>query len=84
MKPVDFPESNSTLAKPPSMTDEECLPLHIFRTKDGRCISRWQLTGEELMEVLKTKCVWVEVFSGETQPPVYIGTASPFEGEATT
>lgn len=79
MKPVKFPESNAVLRKPESMTDEECSALDIFRTNDGRCISCWELTGEELMEVLKTKRVWVEVHSGATQPPIYIGTSNPFK-----
>lgn len=78
MTPVPFPEVNVVLQKPKSMTDEECTPLPIYRG-GGECISCWQLTTEELMEVLQSKRIWIRVLSGKSQPPIALETSSPFD-----
>lgn len=78
MKPVNFKDSNKTLTKPDSMTDEECSSLHIFN--DGTyCISCWRLTFKDLIRIIFTRKVWLWIHSGKTQPPVYIGAEFPFE-----
>lgn len=71
MEPIGFIEANAVLQKPASMTDEECGPLPIFR--DGkRCISCWCPTWKERLSILWHGKVWLSVFSGNTQPPVWI------------
>lgn len=84
MKPVDFPESNAVLTPPDDMTEEECSNLEIFRTPDGCCISCWELDGDELMQILETKRIWLRVHSGPSQPPVSLATESPFVEEEGT
>jgi Zn-finger protein len=77
MTPVQFPEQNIVLSKPESMTDEECssLPVHT----DGKvCISCWELTDEEISELQKTKKLWLQVYSGQSQPPVLPQVEYPF------
>ena len=71
MKPIQFEESNATLQKPESMTDEECKPLPIFRN-DKQCISCWCPTFKERLSVLLHGKVWLSVFSRNTQPPVWL------------
>jgi len=71
MKPIQFKESNITLQKPESMTDEECQPLPIFR--DGKqCISCWRPTWKEVFSILFYRKIWLSVHSGNTQPPVWL------------
>lgn len=71
MKPIKFEESNKTLLKPSSMTDEECSSLPVFT--DGRqCISCWRLTWMERLSALLFGRVWLCVLSGHTQPPVWL------------
>ena len=79
MKPVKFPEANKVLVHPGSMTEEECQDLHVHKTDDGRLISRWELSGDELMKVLETKTIWLHIWSGDTQPPVSLDVDEPFE-----
>lgn len=79
MKPVKFDEANKVLVHPSSMTEEQCSDLHVYRDESGQLISCWELSGEELMEVLKTKRVWLFVWGGNTQPPVAIDGISPFK-----
>jgi hypothetical protein len=67
--PVDFPEKTKTLQKPPSMTDEECSPLHVY--SDGEvCISCWRPSWRERLSILWHGRIWLYVASGPTQPPV--------------
>lgn len=71
MKPIKFEESNKTLLKPSSMTDEECSSLPVFT--DGRqCISCWRLTWMERLSALLFGKVWLGILSGYTQAPVWL------------
>ena len=71
--PVAFPGSNAVLGPPPGSENIE--PLPIFRNGTC-CVSAWELTEEELAEIVKTKRVFLSVFFGNTQPPVYVGSES--------
>lgn len=78
MKPTDFNESNTVLNKPDGMTDEECGALPVFR--DGKqCISCWELSDDDLININQNRKVYLGILSGATQPPVYLTTESPFE-----
>jgi hypothetical protein len=69
--PVNFKGHNHVLKPPPD--SENVLPLPIFR--NGRCcVSCWQFTKKELAEINRTGRVYVTVFSGNSQPPVYVGS----------
>ena len=69
--PIKFNGYNRILNPPPD--SENVLPLPIFR--NGKCcVSCWQLTKEELAEINRTGRVYISIFSGETQPAVYVGS----------
>jgi len=82
VRPINFKESNLELGRPASMTEEECRSLHVHRCKDGRLISCWKLTPEEIEKVAKTGEIWLHVWGGITQPPVALEVENPFR-EAT-
>lgn len=81
MMPIQFPESNFTFEKPKGMTDEQCLPLSVFKGKNPDdfpvIISKWQLSKEDLEEINKTGTIWLQVL-GEVTPPIGIFTEYPF------
>jgi hypothetical protein len=71
-EPVAFTGHNMTLAPPKGSKNVGTLP--IFR--NGLCcVSCWQLTKEELAEVIASDGkVFITVMSGATQPPIYVGS----------
>jgi hypothetical protein len=71
MEPIEFKEANKELARPSSMTDEECGPLPVF-VDERECISKWNMTFSERIHCLFRGFVWVRVFSRNTQPPILI------------
>ena len=78
MKPIDFPQSTKVLQKPSTMSDNECSSLHVWN--DGKqCVSCWKPTFKERMNILFGGKVWLGVFSGKTQPPVFVSGEMVFE-----
>ena len=75
-KGIDFDEANFTWGGGSPDVDDLC--AHVFR-QDGIpvTISKWQLTKEELFEVINTGCVWLRVW-GSKHPPVFVGGHHPF------
>lgn len=80
MKPVFFPEHTKVLNKPESMTDHECSPLHVY-THGEYCLSCWELSDDEIQELIKTKKLWLWIFSGSTQPPISASVEHPFKSD---
>ena len=81
MKPMKFKEQTTVLSKPASMTDEECMPLPVF--SDGeQCISCWKLSFIERFKVLFFGRVWLGLYSGKTQPPVWLSVNKTVFDEA--
>jgi hypothetical protein len=82
MLPVEFEQCNFTFTKPSSMTDEECLPLRVFKGQDTTgvpvIISCWQFSKEDLEEIEKTGRVYLTI-CGTGMPPISLQTESPFE-----
>lgn len=78
--PTSFDESNAVLGRPEDMTDEECAPLCVFKTKttEGRpiIVSCWKFTADELIEIYATGRVWVGIM-GTTMPPIYVTGEKP-------
>jgi hypothetical protein len=68
---TDFPGSNAVLGAPKGV--ENVIPLSVFRN-GVCCVSCWQLSDEELVEIIKTRRVYLSVFWGDTQPPVFLGS----------
>jgi hypothetical protein len=73
-EPVDFDESEGGVLEGGGYAKD--LPVY-FDQEDGNVISCWQLTDDELFEVLQTKQVWV-VVQGLTHPPIYVTGEHPF------
>lgn len=57
MKPIEFPEVNTTYAK----DQPEYLPLPVFKanTPQGECVSCWKLSFTERLRILFTGKLWV-------------------------
>lgn len=71
MKPIKFEQANKQLQKPSSMTDEECKPLWVY-TNGVECISCWKMSFKQRLLALLYGRVWLSVYSGQTQPPVWL------------
>ena len=70
-QPTRFPEANAVWEGPGDVGD-----LPAFR-EDALSISCWELSAEELREVLDTGKVWLHVWG--QHPPVYVTAEQPFE-----
>lgn len=71
MNPIKFKEANKNLLKPNNMTDEECKSLWVY-TDNQQCISCWKMTFKQRIKALLFGKVWLSVYSGQTQPPVWL------------
>lgn len=79
MKPIKFKGQNKELGKPDSMTDEECGSLPVFNN-GIQSISCWQCESFiERIKFLLTGKMWLGVYFGLTQPPVYLSVHKPLE-----
>ena len=77
MRPVEFDEMTIVLSKPEGMTDDECMPLPVFR--DGKqVVSCWELSKEDLELINQTGRIYLGVVSGKSQPPVFLTVETPF------
>jgi hypothetical protein len=72
MEWVDFKEANKTLLPPNKMpSDIKCTELRIYN--DGqRCLSKWKMNWKDRLSALIYGNIWLDILSGETQPPVAI------------
>lgn len=77
MKPVTFKHHSKILAKPVSMTEEQCESLPILQLGDTN-ISCWKAGWKDRLRILFTGKVWLGVLSGTSQPPVYVESKKPF------
>ena len=71
MKAIDFKESTKTLNRPDTLTDLECRSLPIW-TDEKQCISCWKPSFLERISILIYGRVWLSVWGGSTQPPVWV------------
>jgi hypothetical protein len=70
-KPIDFNGTNVKLLG----GREDVADMHVFG--NGQCcVSCWELTQEELDAICKSGRVYLSVFSGESSPPVFVGSRS--------
>lgn len=68
--PAAFPEANVILGPPPG-SEAEVSDLQVLRA-DGRLVSCWQLSPEEIAEIVRTGKIWLSVWGAVTQPPVLV------------
>lgn len=73
MKPIEFKEQNTTFIA------DGCgdLPAH---KGGGQIISCWKGTITDRIRYLFTGKIWFSVL-GKSQPPIWLGTESPFAAE---
>lgn len=75
---IDFPQANFTWEAPPGATNVK--PLRVWRTQraDGsvQSMSMWKLGPEEMLEVLRTGCVYLYVLGQHN--PCFVTGVSPF------
>ena len=57
------------------MTDEECSSLDVLVVDGKQCLSCWRMSLRERLSALLFGRVWIWVWSGNTQPPIYLEAA---------
>lgn len=55
MKPIRFSGVNFEFRT----NQQENVPLPLLRTKDGMCISCWELSDEELEEIVRNRQIYI-------------------------
>lgn len=67
--------ANKTYGPPPGVTEDQCHTLHVFF--NGACIvSCWELTDEEIADIVRTRRVFQSVWSAGQLPPTLVGSES--------
>lgn len=75
--PVQFAGANLRLLPPEGA--ENVQEMSTFT--NGVCVvSCWQLEPDEIAAIVKSGCVWLTVLSGQTAPPVFVGSESAVRG----
>lgn len=71
--PVQFPGSNRVLRPPEGHDEVSVRSMHTF-TNGFHSVSCWQFDKDEIEEIVRTGRLFCSVLSGQTQPPIYLGT----------
>lgn len=69
---VNWHGANFELARPKGQDEQQCNSLYVFRNGHD-CVSCWELTPDEIAEIVRTGKVFVVISYGWSQPPIYIG-----------
>lgn len=75
--PIKFEGQNAELVGPKD--DDTIQPLPVFRN-GACCVSCWELTAEERAEIAASGRIFLSIFMGNTQPPVFIGSEEATRG----
>lgn len=70
MEPIKFKECNVNYVA------DGCKDLPVYKG-DNQIISCWELSDEEIREIIKNKVVWLSIW-GNQQSPVCLMTENPF------
>lgn len=77
MKAVEFPQVNVRIAE--NQPQYETLPAHIVDEPEGRIITCFELTDEEIDEIVKTRKLWhVQLSFRQRMQPISLSTQKPF------
>lgn len=71
-KPVDWHGANKILTAPKGESDR-VTQLHVFNN-GHMSVSCWELTEQEIIEIVQTKKIFLSVWFGGSQPPVFVGS----------
>lgn len=75
MKPIDFPERNVVYGE----GQPEYIPLPACRFPEGRVVTCWQLTAEEIATVMRTGRLWLTQLTFHTPlQPIMPQAERPF------
>lgn len=72
-EPVKWKGANKILVAPQDTTKEQVQDLHVF-SNGNVCVSKWKLSEEAIKEIIDTGCIFLSVYSGNSQPPVFLGS----------
>ncbi len=75
-EPVPFARQTEILKPDGSSECHGMLELPVRRDAD-RCVSCWRFDEAELAEIMRTKCIYVYVFTGKTPPPMAPSVREP-------
>lgn len=73
--PIKHPQENLVLRAPAGMEDS-CSDLSV-RVADHGIESIWELSDEEVWDLIKSKRLMLLVVSNSAPPPVWIGVIKP-------
>lgn len=77
--PSEFVQSNKRL-RAPEGHEEIVSPLPVY-TDDRQTVSCWYFSDEEIANIIKTRCAFVNIsWPGGTQPPVFVWSGELREG----
>jgi hypothetical protein len=74
MEPIDFRERNRVLQAPEGM--ENCIPLPVYNNGEFS-LSVWKFSVAEIAEFNRTGRLFLAVYFGDTQPPVWLTPFKP-------
>lgn len=70
---IKWSGANKALGPPKGVEEDQVHTLHVFN--NGACsVSCWELSDEDIAEVIRTRRLFASVWYGPTQPPMAIGT----------
>lgn len=72
-KGVAFEGANVVYNPPAGVPEDQCSAIHVFRNSRD-LVTCWELTDEELADVIRTRRVWFTMQSGRTLFPHFIGS----------
>lgn len=76
MQPINF-EGAKVVNKPPSMTDEQCMPVYAMAAIDGAgfgfYIEAWKPSYEDIQAINRGEPIWIRIYSNGL-PPISIYT----------
>lgn len=76
---VEFAGANRRYTPPEGVSEEQCKTLHVFT--NGAClVSCWRLSDEEIAEIIRSRRVFLSVWSAPTLFPVFVGSESVTRG----
>lgn len=71
--PVLWEGANKLLGPPKTYEEEQVQSMAVF-TNGVICVSKWKLSDAAIKELNETGCLFISVISGESQPPIFIGS----------
>lgn len=80
-QPIKWKGANKILVAPQDTTKEQVQDLHVF-SNGNVCVSKWKLSEEAIKEIIDTGCIFLSVYSGSSQPPVFLGSEAESHGVA--